>query len=154
MQLIPRSSRMQEKSEQPIARLRDEFDALLERLFHPETSRSQSQQEQNRLGDEIEVEDRSDELVVRTDVPGFEPNEIDVEFSNGFLTVRAEKQQVEQKKGNGNAEERVFRAVQRSVMLPPGINWNKVEARYRNGLLEIHLPKSEDAKPKRISVRN
>jgi HSP20 family protein len=104
----------------------------------------------------LEVDDRDNEIVVRAETPGFDPKEIDVEVNGRLLTIKAEKKQEKKrnKKGDGDIEEQEYRAFVESVALPEGVERDKIEAKYHHGVLEVHLPKSEKAKPKRISVQS
>ena len=128
------------KTEDRLDRLQDEVN-MLERFLGQESNFD--------LTEGLEIDDRDDELVVRADVPGFEPNELDVQISGPLLTIKAEKAE-EKKRGNG--QERTYRSFQRSVTVPQGVKADEIKAKYRNGVLELHLPKTEEAKPKRISV--
>jgi HSP20 family molecular chaperone IbpA len=95
---------------------------------------------------DFDVQDQEKELVVRAELPGFEPDEINVEVHKGTLTVKAEKKQ--------EAETRQsFRSYSRSVSLPKGVDGEQAQATYRNGVLELHLPKVPQAQPKRIKVQ-
>ena len=139
------------RTEHPLARLRDEFDDLFERflgnwpapfagefgLDHP-------------WG--LDVEERDQEVLIKAEVPGFEPGDLDVQVSGNNLTVKAE-QKHESKEGNGNYEERNYRTFQRTVSLPPGIDPDRIEARYRNGVLEVRVPRTEQARGKRIPIK-
>jgi HSP20 family protein len=138
--------------EQPLARLRDEFGALFDRFFSGLPAPFDTEYGLDRFWG-LDVEDRDDEIVVRAEVPGFEVNELDVQLSGRQLVIKAEKKAASEKTGNGHSEEESYRSFQRSVMLPEGIKAEAIEAKYHNGVLEVHLPKSEEAKPKRISVR-
>jgi HSP20 family protein len=137
----------------PLAELRDEFDVLFDRFlsrwgepfdwdFGP--SRSWG----------LDVEDGDQEMIVRAEAPGFEPSEVDVQVSGNLLTIKADKKEKKEgKDGNGRYEERHYRTFHKTVTLPLGTDPNKIEARYKNGLLEVHVPKSEEAKGKRIPVK-
>lgn len=93
-----------------------------------------------------EFEDKPEVLIVREAVPGFDAKEIDVKISGGLLTIRAKK---EAKEG----EERVWGELERTVVLPEGLDVEHVEASYRNGVLEVRLPKLPEAKERRIEVK-
>lgn len=149
--LIPRRKRQQQ--EQPLARLRDEFESVLDRFLGRRGSESDSDFELG-LFSNLDVDDRDDEIVVRADLPGFEPSEIDTQLSGNVLTIKAEKEQKqEHKKGNGNGrEERTYRYFYESLTLPEGVKADGIDAKFRNGVLEIHVPKSEQAQAKRIPV--
>jgi HSP20 family protein len=95
---------------------------------------------------DFDITENENEVTVRAEVPGFEPNELDVQVHNEVLTIKAEKQHKE-----GQREE--FRSFSRSVMLPSGVDQDKAQATYRNGVLELHLPRSEGAQPRRINVQ-
>ncbi|HZT80281.1 MAG TPA: Hsp20/alpha crystallin family protein [Gemmataceae bacterium] len=157
--LIPWKKRNKEKGRElapykghPLAELRDEFDALFDR-FLSRWAEPFGDLIPSRFGG-LDVEDGDQEMVVRAEVPGFDPGEVDVQVSGNVLTVKAEKKEEKQgKDGNGRYEERRYRTFHQSVTLPPGTDPDKIEARYKNGLLEVHVPKSEEAKGKRIPVK-
>lgn len=94
----------------------------------------------------FDVDTTGREIVVRADIPGFEENELDVRLDNDVLTIQAEKEQ----KGDDRRE---YRRFFRQVTLPSGIDAEKVRADYRNGVLELHVPRPEGSQPKRIPVR-
>jgi HSP20 family protein len=89
---------------------------------------------------DFSVQNQEKELVVRAELPGFEPDELTVEVHEGTLTVKAEKT------GQG-------RRYARSVTLPKEVDGEQAQATYRNGVLELHLPKVPEAQPKRIAVK-
>jgi HSP20 family protein len=138
------------RKDQPIARLRDEFESLFDRFLSRLPAPFDAEYGLDTLWG-LDVEDRDNEIFVRAEVPGFEANELDVQLGDRLLTIKAEKK-TEGKEGNGSAQE--YRSYQRSIALPEGINAEGVQAKYRNGVLELHLPKSEEAKPKRIPVQS
>jgi len=72
---------------------------------------------------------------------------------DGLLTVSGERKDLrEQTEGQAFRSERYFGKFQRSLSLPSAVDGNKVKANYKDGILSIHLPKAEEAKPKQISV--
>jgi HSP20 family protein len=102
----------------------------------------------------LEMEEKDGEVVVKAEAPGFEADDFDVQVSGNVLTIRAEKkQEKKEKRDGGHFEERSFGSFERTVTLPTGIDPNKVDAKYRNGILELHLAQSEEAKGKRIPVK-
>jgi HSP20 family protein len=94
----------------------------------------------------FDVDQTDKEVVVRADVPGFEEKELDVRLDNDVLTIQAEKEQ----KGVGQQQ---YRSFYRSVSLPPGVDAEKAQATYRNGVLELHFPRPEGSRAKRIAVQ-
>ncbi len=157
--LIPWKKKITAKSRElvpyqgrPLAELRDQFDSLFDRFL----TRWAEPFEELGLGRfwAADLEENDQEVVVKAEVPGFEPSELDVQVSGNVLTLKAEKKEERKSKGgNGHHEEQRYRTFHRSVALPPGTNPDQIEARYKNGVLEVHVPKSEEAKGKRIPVK-
>ncbi len=146
--LIPR--REKEKVGYPLPRLRDEFKTLYDRFFNGWPMLFEPLTEPEHFWN-LEMNETEKEVVVRAEVPGFEPADLDVELRNNRLTITAEKKHEgeEKEKGYEYAERRYERVVE----LPVETDSAKVEATYRNGVLEIHLPKTEEAKGLRIPIK-
>jgi len=100
-----------------------------------------------------DVQDSEDEIVVRAEVPGFEPDEIDVRLSSGRLVLQAEHKTERETSENGGGHFSSYGKFYRAMSVPAGIEADKIEANYKNGVLEVHLPKGEAAKSKRIAVQ-
>lgn len=101
----------------------------------------------------VDVAEDANSVVVRAEVPGMKLEDFDIRFDNGMLTVSGERKQESQ------SEERTWHRVERSYgrfsrtfMLPTSVDAEKANASYTNGILEIVIPKREEAKPKRIPV--
>jgi HSP20 family protein len=151
--LLPALRRKSTQEEQPLTRLRDEIDTLFDQLLSPWSASLDTEPDLSSLL-EVDIDERDDEFVVRAETPGFDPMEINVETSGRLLTIKAEKQEKKKaKKGNGVVEQEMYRSFSRSITLPDGVQRDKIEAKYHNGLLEVHIPKSDEAKPKRIAVQ-
>ncbi len=142
-QLVPWRGRRGALS--PFDQMRREFDRLFDRAFGAFPALPEEAGNEMRVWD-FNVEDREKEVVVRAELPGFEPNEVDVSLSDNVLTIKAE----EQKKAEG---QETYRSFLRSVTLPPGLDADKAQASFKNGVLELHLPKTEQAASKRIPVQ-
>ena len=137
--------RLPSRREHPLERLQRDFDTLFDRLAGGWSAPFSQDLATMRVWD-FDVTEDDQEIVVRAELPGFEENEIDVQLDNGLLTIKAEKEQ----KSEREAE---YRSFYRSVTLPPAIDPNKVRATYHNGVLELHIPRAEGAKPRRIAVQ-
>jgi len=131
--------------ENPLQRLQRDFDTLFGRLMGGWVSPFDQDFEPMRVWD-FDVTENDKEIVVRAEAPGFAESELDVQLSNNVLTIKAEKEE----KGNGHEERRSY---YRTVVLPQGINAEQVQATYQNGVLELHIPRAEEAQPKRIKVQ-
>jgi HSP20 family protein len=144
---------MAPRSEHPINRLRDEFDTLFDRFFGNWPASLELFGGGQNLWN-LDLEDTGKEFLVRAEVPGFEPTDFDVQVSGNRLTIRAEHKQETEKKEGEEYQAHSYRRFERSVALPTGADMNKVEARYRNGVLEVHLPKTSEAQGRRIEVKS
>ncbi len=144
MDLLP-SRRRQGNQMHPLDRLRSDFDTLFDRFFGRMPMPFDQELSEMRVWD-FNVTENDNDITVRAEMPGFEEKEIDVQLHNDVLTIKAEK---EQKQDGGES----FRSFFRSVTLPAGVDAEKAHATYRNGVLELHIPRSEEVKPKRIQVQ-
>jgi HSP20 family protein len=136
----------------PLARLRDEFEPIFNRLFSPwPVPFERWTYPETYLGFEMEETDK--EYLICVEAPGFEIKDFSINVAGNFLTLWAEhmdsvkgpKAKVEGHHSN--------RRLERTLTLPAGVVAEKIEAFYRNGILELHLPKTEEAKPVKIAVR-
>jgi HSP20 family protein len=92
--------------------------------------------------------------VVKAEVPGMDPKHIDISLSDGVLTIKGEKkEEKEEKEANYHLVERSYGAFSRSIRLPSEVQSDKINASYKNGVLKITLPKSEEAKKKEIKIK-
>jgi HSP20 family protein len=141
---------MVRKEEFPLHRLRGEFDAWFDRFFGNFPSLFSADWGTPSWG--LDMQDTGKEVVIRAEAPGFEASDFDVQVSGNWLTIRAEqKQQTGDQHTGPSYSERRF---QRSLNLPAGVQPDEVQARYRNGVLELHLPKNPEAQGKRIEVKS
>jgi HSP20 family protein len=102
----------------------------------------------------VDMLDRKDEVVLRADLPGLEQKDIEVTVEEGVLNIRGERKgEREVKEEDYYCCERWAGSFERSLTLPSGVNAEKIKAMFKNGVLEIHLPKVEKAKGKRIEIK-
>lgn len=100
----------------------------------------------------VDVIDRPDEVVVEAELPGVDPDRIDIEVRDHELRIRGEtRRETERTEGGIYRAERRYGAFIRSVALPADVDGDQARARYRRGVLEIHLPKRQEAR-RRIPV--
>jgi len=138
----------------PLARRwNDEFDNMFQGFFRPlrwvdEEAATDS------LVPRLDVIERENDYVVRTEIPGARKDDIDISVENGVLTISAEtKSETEQKDGEKVIrQERRYGRYLRSLRLDKTVDEKKVNASYKDGILELTLPKAEEVKPKRITV--
>jgi HSP20 family protein len=101
----------------------------------------------------VDVWETDNELVYAFDIPGISEDEISVEYDEGALTVSGKRERTEQSENDRFYRyERRFGSFSRTVGLPQGVEEDAIQADYRNGVLEIHVPKPEAPKPRRIQI--
>jgi HSP20 family protein len=101
----------------------------------------------------VEIYDMDDALMVRVELPGVAKEDVHVELHENTLTLRGERKADPQvKEEQYHRQERMYGPFQRTFRLPTPVDTEKVQATYRDGLLELKLPKSEAVKPKRIAI--
>jgi HSP20 family protein len=102
----------------------------------------------------LDVAEDENGYIVTASVPGVEPDQIEITLTDNVLTIKGEtKSEQESDQQNYHLRERRYGSFMRSVTLPMGVNAEQVEATHENGVLTLRLPKSEEQKPKRISVK-
>ena len=135
----------------PIGTLRDEMHDFFSRTFDGEHEFWPLA----RISPSLDLSETDNSVEVRMDLPGVEAKEIDIQVSgNNLLTVSGErKEEQEEKEKTWHRVERRYGSFSRSVMLPCAINESAVEAKYREGVLTITLPKTDEAKAHKITVK-
>lgn len=102
----------------------------------------------------LDLYEEKDYIVAKVELPGMTKEDIEVNISDGQLTVKGEKKKEEEiKEEDYYRSERAYGAFSRTVELPKGIEVEKAQASFKNGVLEIRLPKSEEAKRREIPVK-
>jgi HSP20 family protein len=103
----------------------------------------------------VDINEDEKAMHVKAEMPGLEEKDIEVTLKDNMLTISGEKKEEtteENKKNNYRYSERRFGSFSRTIELPDGIKADEVKASYKNGVLEIEIPKSEPAQPKRINI--
>ena len=101
----------------------------------------------------FDISENDKEYVVTAEVPGMDAKDLDVSLSDGILTVKGEKKQEKEDKGeNYHRVERSYGSFHRSFRIPGKVKAEKVDASYKDGGLKLTLPKAETSEAKRIEV--
>jgi HSP20 family protein len=101
----------------------------------------------------VDIYETDAALVLKAELPGFSKDDIQIELKENTLAIRGErKREDEVKEGSYHRMERVYGTFQRSFLLPTTVDQSKVQATYKDGILELRLPKVEAAQPKRITI--
>ena len=101
----------------------------------------------------VDIFERNDEVVLRAEVPDVKKDDLDVKIERNVLTLSGEKRRDESiQEDSYHRLERHYGTFVRTFSLPSHVDTSRVEARYKDGILEVVLPKLEEAKPKQIDV--
>jgi HSP20 family protein len=101
----------------------------------------------------MDLIEENDQFVLRADLPGVEQDAVDVELQDNLLTISGErKSEHEEHTGGYYRIERARGAFSRSLTLPEGVNPEGIEASFKNGVLEVRVPKPEQRKPRRVAI--
>jgi HSP20 family protein len=127
----------------------------INRLFNDAFEHTSASQESNLTAwaPAVDIHENEHELVVKADLPGIEPKDLDIRVENNILTIRGERKF--EKKVNEDSYLRVERAYgsfSRSFSLANTVNADGIKADYQDGVLSLTVPKREEAKPKQIKV--
>lgn len=136
----------------PLAGRYNDFDNLFEGFFRP--LRWVEEGASEGLVPRMDVSERDGEFVVKAEMPGIKKDDIEISLENGVLTISAEtRSETEEKEGERVIrQERRYGKYLRSLRLGKEIDEKQVKASYKDGVLELVLPKAEAVKPKKISV--
>ena len=127
-----------------------EFSALPARFFGKDWETPASTTAWN---PSVDIFENDNDVVIKAELPGMDPNNIDVRLENNVLTLKGERHfEKEAKEENYHRIEREYGSFSRSFALPTAVNGDNVKAEYKDGVLRIILPKREETKPKPIKI--
>ena len=135
--------------ESPRDSLLGDMDQWLNRLFHDARRGGPA------FEPSLDVEDDEKEVRIRVEIPGVGAKDLHVELHDRVLTIRGEKKDEHEGKDGGRQwSERVYGSFARRISVPAYVDAEKIQATYRDGILSLSLPKTEQAKPKQIEVKS
>jgi HSP20 family protein len=129
----------------------------MNRLFEESASGlSRGQEEDWSMGawaPAVDIYEHGTDVVLKAELPGVEPKDVDIRIENNVLTLRGERKvDTEVKKESYHRVERSYGTFSRAFTLPSTVDTANVKAEYKDGVLRITLPKREEAKPKQIQI--
>lgn len=102
----------------------------------------------------VDIFETKDSLVMKVELPGVKKEDVKIDLDNNLLSISGERKfESEVKEEDYHRIERAYGQFQRSFTLPNKVDGERIEARYENGMLEVVLPKKEEAKPRQISIK-
>ena len=103
----------------------------------------------------IDVAENDSAFTVKAEVPGMDKNDLDITLTDGLLTIKGEKKnEHKEEEENYHLVETSYGSFSRTLRLPTDVEMSKVDAKYKDGVLTIVLPKAEETTPKKIEVNS
>jgi len=101
----------------------------------------------------VDIHETKDAFLLMAELPGVKQEDVEVSVEGDTLTLKGErKREAEVKEDQYHRIERSYGRFERSILLPSVVDPNRVKATYRDGVLEVQLPKKEEAKPKAVKI--
>jgi HSP20 family protein len=124
-----------------------EADRLFDAFF------GQGDREARRWVPPVDLVEAEDHFVLKADLPGMTQDDVSIEVQDGTLSISGErKAEHEQRERGWYRIERSFGSFSRSLTLPEGVDPDRIQAEFRDGVLEVRIPKPEERKPRRIEI--
>jgi len=151
--LIPWMRTEEETVSERFADLRREFDALTSRFFGADPWELPGRLLGRTFSPAIDMCETEHEILVKADIPAIDQKDVKVELGDGVLTIQGEKrEEKEDDQVSYCTVERSFGVFSRSFLLPYEIDADKIEARYKDGVLSLRLPKANSGKKKVVKI--
>ncbi|MGQ0633810.1 MAG: Hsp20/alpha crystallin family protein [Planctomycetaceae bacterium] len=139
-------------SRDPLLALRDELEGLFSRFSAEMDGGWLSGQ----MMPSLDLSETDTTVEVRMDLPGIKPEDVDIQVTENTITIKGERKEEKEEKGNGRSFHRIERrsgSFLRTITLPCHVNQERVDAAYKDGVLTVTLPKSEAARTRKIKVK-
>lgn len=136
-----------------------EVHEAVDRMFEPATWLERNNWFSNVLTSNwvptIDLKEESDQYVISADIPGVDSKNVDISIENGMLTIKGHKEtETKEERENYLHVERSQGSFYRSIHLPNAIDSTKIQAKTKNGVLEIRIPKTQEGKSHKIPIKD
>ena len=132
--------------------IRDEIDRMFDEFFGTLPERVTTGLE-NVWTPSVDISETDNDIIVTAELPGVKKDDVKISLQDNVLTIRGEKkQEKEEKNENYHRVERAYGVFQRSFTLPTTVDPKKIKATFKDGVLKIKLPKTEEARMKEIPI--
>ena len=126
----------------------------MDRRLNNELSVAPTSWKSIKWGIALDVAESDDDYMVKASLPGINPDDLEITFNDNRLTIKGEvKEDEELDEAQYHLRERRYGTFTRSIKLPSGIESDKIDAKYDDGVLKLRLPKVEEIKPKKITIK-
>jgi HSP20 family protein len=138
-----------------IANLSQRMDRLFDQLMGRQLRRGASEGSvRGAWMPAVDILEKNDAIEITADLPGFQGDDVDVSVEGGVLTIRGERKFEDASEGETyHRVERTYGLFERTFTLPNTVDPSKVEARFKDGVMHVRLPKREELKPRSIKVK-
>ena len=135
----------------------EEVSNRLNRIFGQSLARSESGQNMLAVADwapSVDISETDSEYLIKGEIPGVRKEDVKVTIQDGMLTIQGERKQEKEEKGKKfHRVERYYGSFTRSFTLPESVDEAKIKANFKDGMLNLQVPKTEKSKPKAIEVK-
>jgi HSP20 family protein len=143
------------REQKDLVHRRRDFDDLVNRFFDRGFWPPGDLFREDRWLPSVDITEGKKEITVKAEIPGVEPEDMDISISGKLLTIKGEKkQEKEQKEENYHRMERSYGYFNRTIELPAEVDSEKVDASYKKGVLKIELKKTREAESKKIEIKS
>jgi len=126
----------------------------LNRVFDEALGQSTGALESGQWAPAVDLREEENQFVLQADMPGMKKEDMDIHVENSVLTIQGERRfEAEDRKDNYHRIERAYGKFVRSFTLPTRVKADAITASYRDGILEVVIPKAEESKPKKIAIK-
>lgn len=126
----------------------------LNRVFDEDLRKNYQDLEYGNWAPAVDLREEENQFVIQADMPGMKKEDIEINVESNLLTIRGERRfESEVKKENYHRIERAYGKFARSFTLPTRVVTDGIAATYKDGILEVAIPKAEESKPKKITVK-
>ncbi|MDD5701547.1 MAG: Hsp20/alpha crystallin family protein [Dehalococcoidales bacterium] len=133
----------------------EEMERMMEETFGRPFMRRRLPEEEYIWAPSIEMYEKENSYIIRLELPGVKPDNVDISISGDTLTVKGERVPPEDIKDEEyQLCEMCYGSFNRSIVLPEPVNADAIEANFENGIMDIRLPKKEEVKPRQIKIQS
>ncbi|MBW1897704.1 MAG: Hsp20/alpha crystallin family protein [Deltaproteobacteria bacterium] len=133
-------------------RVRNQIDSFFDEFFHTALCIDEGMAA-NAWNPAVDVYENKEDIVIKVELPGVEKKDIKVDVNDGILTLKGERNNEKEVKEEAfYRRESVYGKFERSFKLPDGTDFDKIKADFKDGILKVSVPKTEEKLPKQITI--
>ena len=134
--------------------VQDEMNRMFDQFFAREPWGGDESMSKAEWSPTVDISENKDEYLVSAELPGMKKEDVQITYANNILKIEGERQKEEEKQDtNYHRVERLYGKFCRTFQVPTQIQADKIAADFKNGILTVHLPKAEEAKPKEVQIK-